>query len=304
MRISDWSSDVCSSDLLLSSILCTNAASLAQNVSLTRKNISFKKSFKEIKEQTGYNFLWAAENIKSTETIDITLVDVPLQEAVNKLLEGLPLTHQLKKETILIMEKKKSAMEKIQDFFFEEKEEAQQLLVKGTVTDTAGVPLPGVSVRVKDTSTGVSTDLGGHYQIENIPQNSVLIFSFLGYKTEEVTWSGQAELNITMRQDLTGLDEVIVVGYGKQKRVSVTGAVSTITSEKLTVAPIANATNALAGRLPGLITKQQGGVPGSDNSSLNIRGFGSPLIIVDGIESGFANIDPNEIASISILKDA
>src|SRR3546814_8798146 len=191
MRISDWSSDVCSSDLLLSSILCTNAASLAQNVSLTRKNISFKKSFKEIKEQTGYNFLWAAENIKSTETIDITLVDVPLQEAVNKLLEGLPLTHQLKKETILIMEKKKSAMEKIQDFFFEEKEEAQQLLVKGTVTDTAGVPLPGVSVRVKDTSTGVSTDLGGHYQIENIPQNSVLIFSFLGYKTEEVTWRSE-----------------------------------------------------------------------------------------------------------------
>src|SRR3546814_19441501 len=80
MRISDWSSDVCSSDLLLSSILCTNAASLAQNVSLTRKNISFKEAFKEIKEQTGYNFLWAAENIKSTETIDITLVDVPLQE--------------------------------------------------------------------------------------------------------------------------------------------------------------------------------------------------------------------------------
>lgn len=111
-------------------------------------------------------------------------------------------------------------------------------------------------------------------------------------------------INVTLEEDAQNLDEVVVVGYGKQKRASVTGAVSSVSNEVLTIAPVANVSQSLAGRLPGLISKQESGLPGDDSASLSIRGFGNPLVIVDGVESSMNNIDGNSIESITVLKDA
>ena len=180
---------------------------------------------------------------------------------------------------------------------------AQEIKVSGKISNTEGESLPGVNVIVKGTATGVISDIDGNYSISAYTDD-VLVFSFIGFKKEEVVIGRKSTINVILLTDMVGLEEVVAVGYGSQKRASVTGAVATVQSDKLTVAPTASTTNTLAGRLPGLITKQQSGMPGSDNASLSIRGFGDPLVIVDGIESSFNNIDANEIESISVLKDA
>ncbi|MGB0367034.1 SusC/RagA family TonB-linked outer membrane protein [Winogradskyella sp.] len=181
---------------------------------------------------------------------------------------------------------------------------AQQIKVSGTVTSSDGIPLPGANIIEKGTSNGTQADFDGKYDLTVTNESSVLIISYLGYFKVEVVVNDRTTINTILQEDAASLDEVVIVGYGQQKKVNVTGAVATIDSKTINVAPVANVTNALAGRLPGLITKQEGGLPGADAASLNIRGFGSPLVIVDGIQGNINNLDPNEIESITVLKDA
>ena len=180
---------------------------------------------------------------------------------------------------------------------------AQNIELSGKITDQTGETLPGVNVIIKGTTIGVISDIDGNYSL-SVKADDVLVFSFIGFKTQEIPVNGRTTINVSLETESVGLDEVVAIGYGSQKRASITGSVATVQSEQLTVAPTASTTNTLAGRLPGLITKQQSGLPGADNASLSIRGFGAPLVIVDGIESSFNNIDANEIESISVLKDA
>lgn len=290
-------------------LLQVNANGLAQEVTLQMRNASLKELFDEINRQTGYNFSWSGHAVKSSIRVDVDQKNAPLEKALDKVLYGLPLTYMIKDKNILIKGREKSLSGKARDLFGAE-EKIQQLNVSGTVTDTAGAPLPGVSVQVKNTSTGVSTDLDGHYQIEEVPQNAVLIFSFLGYKTQEVTWTGQAVLDITMRQDMMGLDQVVVVGYGTQKKETLTGSIVSVDGEALKRSPSPNISNSLAGRLPGLVAVTRTGEPGNDASTLRIRGVNtlgdnSPLIVVDGIPNrSFDRLDPSTIESITVLKDA
>jgi TonB-linked SusC/RagA family outer membrane protein len=172
----------------------------------------------------------------------------------------------------------------------------------GIVKDSAGNVLPGVSVSIRGKTTGTTTDGRGMFSISADPED-YLVFSRIGMITREIAVGKQKELKITMYYEEAKLEEVVVVGYGTQRKESVTGAIASVSGEHLTVAPSANVTNTLAGRLPGLVSLQSSGQPGFDNASLNIRGFGQSLIIVDGVEAPFNTIDPSEIASISILKD-
>ncbi|WP_108424487.1 SusC/RagA family TonB-linked outer membrane protein [Flagellimonas amoyensis] len=189
-------------------------------------------------------------------------------------------------------------------FFFSNMIIAQEILVSGIVSGADGAILPGANILEKGTLNGTQSDFEGKYSLNITNEDAVLIVSFLGFVTIEEAVDSRTEINFTLQEAAESLDQVVVVGYGTQKRQSVTGSVATVDSEELSVVPVANTTNTLAGRLPGLITKQESGLPGSDGSSLSIRGFGSPLIIVDGIQTDFNNIDANEIESITILKDA
>lgn len=179
---------------------------------------------------------------------------------------------------------------------------SQEITIKGKVTDLSGQILPGVGVVVKGTSTGATTNLDGEYSIQAMNE-SVLVFSFLGMRTTEVRVEKRQVIDVVMEDDKERLEEVVVVGYGTQKKGLLTGAVSSMEAKKLTAAPVSNVTNMLVGQLPGVIAKQTSGAPGSDGASLNIRGFGAPLIIVDGIESSMSNVDPYQIESVSVLKD-
>lgn len=176
--------------------------------------------------------------------------------------------------------------------------------VTGNVKDSNGTPLPSVNVIEKGTSNGVATDFDGNFEITVGNAGAILVFSSLGLSSTEVPINNQTFIRVVLQEDLDQLGEVVVVGYGTQKKVNVTGSVSSVKIEDLTQVPITNVKNLLIGQVPGLITNQNPGLPGQDNANLSIRGFGNPLVIVDGIESFLDRLDPNDIETISVLKDA
>lgn len=174
--------------------------------------------------------------------------------------------------------------------------------LSGTVKDEFGEPIMAVSVFVQGSTNYVTTDLDGNYSI-TVKNGDSIEFSFLGKQTEVVKYNGQSKLNVVLKDDNTVLEDVVVVGYGTQKRQSITGAVSKVDGDQLLKAPTQNVSNMLGGTVPGVVAYQTSGAPGSDGSSLIIRGA-APKYIVDGVERDFSSIDPNEIESISVLKDA
>lgn len=185
---------------------------------------------------------------------------------------------------------------------------AQNIRVQGTVVDETGMSMIGVSVLVKETSTGVITDLDGNFSLEVTP-GSTLVFSYVGYKSQELKAAEGKTMRVVMEPDTQTLDEVVVIAYGQQKKVTVTGSISNVSSKELLKSPSASLGNAISGKLPGLSTVQYSGVPGADDPTIFIRGQASlngstPLVLVDGVERSFTQIDPNEVADITVLKDA
>jgi len=178
-----------------------------------------------------------------------------------------------------------------------------QTRVSGSVADTNGEPLIGASVAIKGKLVGTVTDINGNYSISIKNNDAVLVFSFIGYTTQEIEVGNQQKINVQLQESTEGIDEIVVVGYGTQKRQSVTGAVAQVGGEELLKAPVGNITNRLAGLISGVVSLQQSGQPGADGASIMVRG-GASKYIVDGVERSFSEIDPNEIASVSVLKDA
>ncbi len=184
-----------------------------------------------------------------------------------------------------------------------------QVNVRGKVVDSTGETLIGVNVLVQGTNMGTITNSNGEFTLSVPSSNSTLLFSYVGYMEQAVPLSGRTLLNITMEQDTEELGEVIVVGYGTQKKVSVTGSVAQIESDELMKAPSGTISSQLGGKLPGLTTLQSSGQPGYDGASIRVRGVstlgnGSATLIVDGVQRSFDQLDPNDIDKISILKDA
>ena len=188
---------------------------------------------------------------------------------------------------------------------------AQQKNVRGTVVDASGDPLIGVNVSVKGMTIGIITDMEGRYQLE-VPANATLLFSYIGYRSQEIAVGNQLSINITMQEDTQNIDEVVVVGYGVQKKETVTGAVSTLKGDDLIKTPVANLSNAIAGKMSGVVTFQRSGEPGYDGATIRIRGSNTlgnndPLVVIDGVAArtgGLERLDPNEIETMSVLKDA
>lgn len=194
-----------------------------------------------------------------------------------------------------------------------------QKQISGNVTSSNNDPLPGVSIVIKGTTTGVSTDFDGNYKLSNVTDNTTLIFSFLGFTTKEVLVGNQSTLNVVLEEDITSLDDVVVVGYGTKKKTEVISSVSQIKGKDLKESPATNYATSLAGRVPGLFINQRSSDPGSEILDISIRGRGTfdsdttddinpnaVLIVVDGVvgRDGLSRLDPQDIESISVLKDA
>jgi TonB-linked SusC/RagA family outer membrane protein len=191
---------------------------------------------------------------------------------------------------------------------------AQSITISGVVKDKTGQEIPGVSVLIKGTTTGISTTEDGKYSITVPKAGSTVVFSFVGMTSQEIIVTRSETINIVLDDVANSLNDVVVVGFGTQKRSNVTGSVATVNNKQLVQTPVGDLSNALAGRTPGVITKQPSGEPGADGTQIFIRGnstFGGgsmePLFVIDGIVRSardFGQMDPNEIESVSILKDA
>lgn len=188
-------------------------------------------------------------------------------------------------------------------------QQARTKVVKGVVLDDMG-PVIGATVFVKGTQNGMATNLDGEFKL-TIPIGATIVVSFVGYENKEVVYKGEAELKIRLDENVTALDEVQVIAYGTTKKVTVTGALSSVKSDEIMKSPVGSIANALSGKVPGLSSVQSSGQPGADDARLYVRGVGSlstglstPLCLVDGVERSFTQLDPNEVEDITILKDA
>lgn len=185
----------------------------------------------------------------------------------------------------------------------------QNSVCKGVINDASGAGIIGASVLVKGSTNGTITNMDGDFTLNGVKKGDVIIVSYMGYKTQEVKWDG-TPIHLILKEDTEVLDEIVVVGYGVQKKVNLSGSVASIDSKELQNRPIQNLTNGLQGLMPGVTITGTNGAPGMDNGSIRVRGTGtlntaSPYILIDGVESGTLNaVDPNDIESISVLKDA
>ena len=181
---------------------------------------------------------------------------------------------------------------------------SQDHQVNGRITDEEGNGLPGATIIIKETTKGTVSDINGDFSLFAF-KDTTLTISFSGYKREEININGKSKIDIQLTPDIETLKEVVVVGYGSQEKINITGSVATIKQEELISVPVANTSNLISGKLPGVMTRQNSGLPGGENTQIRIRGFSeAPLVLVDGVQMDFSRVDQNDIASISVLKDA
>jgi len=283
---------------LLAALTHLSASVYAQQtkLSISLKDATVRDVLKTIESQSEFFFLYKNENIDVNRTVNVDVKGKSVEYLLDQIFKGTTVTYEVVNRQIVLTDKGQgNSLTQSQP---------QQKLIKGKVTDSSGASLPGVSVVVKGTTTGVVTDNSGNYSLTNIPENVTLQFSFVGMKMQEIAVSGKTTINVALAEDAIGIEEVVAVGYGTQRRVTMAGSVATVENKSIVNIPVTNTANTLAGKLPGLIAVQRGGQPGADKSEISIRGFGNALIIVDGVEQPFDQIDPSEIESFSVLKDA
>ncbi|WP_240755241.1 TonB-dependent receptor [Pedobacter sp. SYP-B3415] len=291
--------------LLLFTFMHTYATSYAQKINMSKDNVSLKEVFDDISNQTEYRFVLNSEMLKKAHRVSIRVKDAPIKEVLDRCFEGQPLSYIINNKTIVVVEPKKTILPAVPA------RNTRKADVRGTVRDSADV-LPGVSVVIKGTQLGTTTDQNGKYVLDIPSGNSILTFSMVGYQTQEVPVNGRTIIDVTMKSAGKDLDEVVVVAFGKQKKTDLVGSVTSIKPADLKV-PSSNLTTALAGRAAGVIAYQRSGEPGADNAEFFIRGvttFGykrDPLILIDNVEvttTDLARLQADDIASFSIMKDA
>ncbi len=286
--------------LLIVGCMHLNARSLSQTITLRADHQSIAKVFETIEKQTGFQVIYSDRFVKSVKPVTIAVEEMALADFLEAVLTPAALTYQIKEKTILIAKAREglNAPEGRRAH-----EVLQTRIVSGNVVDEEGNALEGVTVAIKGVSAVVTTNSAGAYRIA-VPENGqALLFTMVGFETVEQPIGNRDAVSVTMKASISDLEEAVVVGYGTQARSNVTGSIATLKSDQLAKVPISSVTNALVGKLPGLIAQQGSGQPGRDAASLNIRGFGSALIIVDGVETSFHNLDASQIESVTVLKD-
>lgn len=285
------------------------------------ENLSIEEFFKEIQNNSDYYFFYKDDVLSTDKKISLKLKDVEVSTILNKAFSKTNLTYKINGNQIVV---RKAAIDSNKTSLNLKEETAQENEVSGTVVDTDGIPLMGVNILVKGTTVGTQTDFDGNYSIM-APQDGVLVFTYLGMLTQSIPVGNKSVIDVVMEENAAALSEVVVVGYGTQKKEALTGSVSTVKSAELEQAPTSSFEQSLRGSVAGIQASALDGAPGS-NTEIRIRGIGSinassePLYVIDGIpiQAGsqatndndgassnvMASINPNDIESISILKDA
>lgn len=286
--------------------------SQADKFTLIYEDVTLIRILSEIENNSDYIFLFNEKTIDVNKSVNVNVTEGSIETVLDQVMTEAEISYKIFGRQILIY---RPLINRINLNFLKvngsEKSTGRQRAVSGTVKDESGAPIIGATIMIKGTSAGTVTDINGNFTLQNVPQGAILTVTYIGMASQEIAYTGSPRLDIVLQEGVLALDEVVVVGYGSQQKATVTGAVAAIENKGLLQTPVANLSNAMVGRVSGLLTTQASGAPGYDENTIRIRGVGTftgnsaPLIMVDGIEAQtFNNIDPNEIESISILKDA
>ena len=301
--------------LLVVVLLLLPAMLFAQRgyVSLNLQNEEVSQFIRQVEKQTSYTFVYRNNVLQAKMKVTLVCKDWPLERALSQVFNPLGIQYSFNNNTIVLM---KGVSEKVERKLTKPVPERVQMItgknkISGFVCDANGEPIIGASILLKGTKIGTITNADGTFSLE-VPVDGTLLISYIGFATREVPIKNHSKVKITLDEDeAQNLNEVVVVGYGTQKKASVTGAIASVTTKDLVQTPQANISNMLVGKMPGLIAMQRSGAPGEDQSTLLIRGVSTfsdntgPLVMIDGVERpNYNGIDPNEIESVSILKDA
>lgn len=268
----------------------------AQNVTISEHNVPLEKLLMDLKEQSGYNFLYNSPMLASARPVSISVTNSPIDEVLRLCFKDQPLDYTIKQKTIIIRQKDKPATPPAPP---------ADITISGRVTNDANEPLPGVSIGIKGTGRGTTSDASGNFVLHVRSENDTLLFTFIGFSPKEVVVGNRTRIDIKLSAENKSLGEVVVVGYGQQTKATVTGAVAAIKSADIVRTKNENVTNMLTGKLAGVRIVQKSSEPGTFNNTFDIRGMGDALIIIDGIpRDNMSRLNPDDVESISVLKDA
>ncbi|RHJ94224.1 SusC/RagA family TonB-linked outer membrane protein [Parabacteroides bouchesdurhonensis] len=286
--------------LSLLSVSAVNVQSQNVKLSLSLNNVTLEQALDAVKKQSNYSFWFRDDEINLKESVSINVKKESLDNILSSLLLDSGLNYKIEGAHIILYkesEKKENSSVKQNDN-----------TVRGKIADPTGQGLPGVNVVVKGSANGVVSDVNGYYVIK-AQRGDILVFSYIGFKSQEVTVGRSPSLDVILQEDVQELDEAVVVGMGKQRKASVIGSIAAAPVENLRI-PQRSLTSALSGRIAGAVVVQRSGEPGQDNADFWVRGISSfganqkPLVLVDGVERDMSDLSIEEVESISILKDA
>lgn len=292
---------------MLALCLHANAKGYSQKLTISHQNVALEKVFKEISKQTGYTFIYTEKLLQKGKKISIAANNAFIEQVLKECFKDQALTYSIVDKFIIIKEKEGEIYrEKI---FGSPLPPPVSIVISGKVTNDKGEPLEGATVTEKGTKNTIVTNVDGSFTIITREAKPVLVISYIGFETKEQRVSNEQDINIALAQAATSLNDVVVVGYGTQKKVSLTNAVSQLKGEDLTKRPVSNFQQSLQGLAPGVTVLDQGGLPGRSKAAIRVRGVttlnnNEALVIVDGIEQAITDINPDDIESVSILKDA
>ena len=258
---------------------------------LSMNHVSINKVLDKIQEESEYRFFYNQRCLNHHKQVTLNVKDASLSLVLGKLLDS-SLSYKIIDENLVVISQREN--------------QEQQRKIQGKIIDESGNPLEGVSVKIKGESHGTITDVTGAFTLV-VANNAILEITYVGFQTQEINVGAKNNFTIVMKGGTTELDQVVVVGYGTQKKVNVIGAVSSIQGSEVITTKNENVQNMLTGKIPGVRVSQRTAEPGSFNNDLDIRGMGAPLIIIDGIprtNEDFQRLDPNDIDNVSVLKDA
>jgi len=281
---------------------------LDRKVTLHTQNAEVKTVLAEIERKIDVKFTYRSRLIQNRQLVTLDVNDERLSNVLDELF-GDALKYDVIGEQIVL---KSTAPSSADITAAAAGTRPVAIVVSGVVNDEQNSPIPGVNILVKGTSNGTTTDPDGRFKVEVPDESSVLVFSFIGYTTQEVVVGNQTMMTVAMAQDIQSLQEVVVVGYGEQKKITVTGSVVAVNGADLVKSPAIDLSNSFAGRLAGVVAVQTSGEPGNDQSTIRIRGVNtmgntSPLVVIDGIpdrDGGLNRLSPQDVENISVLKDA
>ena len=279
--------------------------SQATKFSFELKNKRIQDVLREIEKNSEFRFFYQCEQVDVEQIVTLNITDKTVEEILPELFEGQEVVFDVRQDNLILIKPLQGANESSTDFYAQQ----QQKMVSGKVTDTSGQPLPGVTVVVKGNTQGTVSNTDGNYTVTNIPEGATLVFSFVGMLTQEIVVGNQTTINVSMKMDAIGIEEVVAIGYGTKKKENLTAAVEVVDMKTLENRPVMTVSEMLQGNIGNLNITTTTSAPGK-SPTINIRGFtgrnsmGDPLIIVDGVPQDIDLINPNDVESISVLKDA